>query len=145
MGATEIKINVQSPDPEILARICPGWDLERQYELLGEAVAVFGRGRVTTNIIIGLGETDEDVALALDRLASMGVVPSVRVLRVNAGNASDLERALGHAVEGVDVERHIRLAHLLAQTLERYGLDAGEFRSMCHRCGCCDLEPGQDV
>lgn len=144
-GATEMKINVQTPDPDILSRICPGWEMERQYSLLEEAVAVFGRGRVTTNIIIGLGETDEDVAMALDRLASMGVVPSVRVVRVNDGNRPDLERALGHAVEGVDTDRHIHLAHLLGRTLEHHGLDVREFRSMCHRCGCCDLEPGQDL
>jgi biotin synthase-related radical SAM superfamily protein len=145
VGATEIKINVQTPDPNILQRICPGWDLERQYTMLGEAVAVFGRGRVTTNIILGLGETDEDVAKALDRLAEMGVVPTVRAVRINAGNAQDLERALGHPVTPVEVDRHVRMAHLLRDTLERHGLDAGEMGSMCHKCGCCDLEPGKDV
>ena len=145
IGATEIKINVQSPDPAILGRICPGWDLERQYRLLVEAVDVFGRGRVTTNVIIGLGETDTDVSEALDRLATMGVVPSVRAVRVNDGNRKDLERALGHPVEPMETDRHIRLARMLGKMLERHGLSARDFRSMCHRCGCCDLEPGQDV
>jgi len=145
VGATEIKINVQSPDHVILERICPGWDLERQYEMLEQAVTVFGRGRVTTNVIIGLGETDADVASALDRLATMGVVPSVRAVRVNDGNREDLERALGHPVGGVDVDRHIHLARELRSALERHGLDAGKLESMCHKCGCCDLEPGHDV
>jgi len=144
-GASEIKINVQSPDPEILARICPGWEMERQYWLLERAVEVFGRGAVTTNVIVGLGETDTDVEAALERLASMGVVASVRVVRVNAGNRDDLELALGRPVPGVDVDRHLRLAALLGEVLRRHGLDAGSFRSMCHRCGCCDLEPGYDV
>lgn len=144
-GASEIKINVQSPDPDILARICPGWDLERQYRLLGEAVEVFGRGAVTTNVIVGLGETDADVEGALERLAAAGVVPSVRAVRVNGGNREDLERALGRPVQGVDVDRHLRLARMLREALGRHGLDAGSFRSMCHRCGCCDLEPGHDV
>lgn len=144
-GAKEIKINVQSPDPVILGRICPGWDLDRQYSMLARAVEVFGRGRVTTNIIIGLGEADGDVAEAMDRLAGMGVVPSLRVVRVNDGNRGDLERALGHPVGGVEAERHLRLASLLHETLKRHGLDAGEMGSMCHKCGCCDLEPGQDV
>jgi hypothetical protein len=144
-GATEIKINVQSPDPDILARVCPGWDLERQHARLREAVEVFGRGRVTTNVIVGLGETDGQVAEELELLAGMGVVPSVRTVRVNEGNRAALERALGHAVGPVPVDRHMRLGRMLRDALARQGLDAGDLETMCHACGCCDLEPGQDV
>ncbi len=144
-GADEIKINIQSPVPEILERICPGWSLEDSYTLLEEAVRIFGRGRVTTNIIVGLGETDDDVHQALDRLAAMGVIPSVRAIRLNALNRPNLERALGHSPEGVDPERHLRLAIMLHEALDRHGLDAGGLETMCHKCGCCDLEPGQDV
>jgi lipoate synthase len=144
-GADEIKINLQTPVQEILGRVCPGWSLERTYDLLEEAVRVFGRGRVTTNIIVGLGETDDDVRGALEHLASMGVIPSVRAIRLNALNRPALEHALGHPVEGVDPDRHIRLAIMLHEALERHGLDAGSLETMCHRCGCCDLEPGQDV
>jgi biotin synthase-related radical SAM superfamily protein len=144
-GATEIKINVQSPDPDILSRVCPGWDLERQYLLLEQAVTVFGRGAVTTNLLIGMGETDGVVTRAIERLAFMGVVPSVRAVRVNDANRADLERALGHPLAPVPVERHLALARALAETLERHGLDARDLDTMCHRCGCCDLEPGQDV
>jgi biotin synthase-related radical SAM superfamily protein len=144
-GATEIKINVQSPDPDILARVCPGWDVARQHDLLREAVGIFGRGRVTTNIIVGLGETDWQVEEELDLLAGMGVIPSIRAVRVNDGNRADLERALGRPLEDVPVDRHIRLAGLLRDALAGHGLDAGRMETMCHACGCCDLEPGQDV
>ncbi len=145
VGATEIKINVQTPDPDILSRVCPGWDLDRQYDLLGKAVEVFGRGRVTTNLLVGMGETDEATVMAIERLAVMGVIPTIRSVRVNDGNRSDLERALGHPVGPVPVDRQLKLARALRDTLERYGLDAGRLDTMCHRCGCCDLEPGQDV
>ncbi len=144
-GACEIKINIQSPVPEILERICPGWSSEDQYGLLGEAVGVFGKGRVTTNIIVGLGESDEDVALCLERLTAVGVVPSVRAVRLNDLNIPGLQRALGHPMEKVDPERHLRLAGMLHESLDRNGLDAGSMDTMCHACGCCDLEPGQDV
>ncbi len=144
-GATEIKINVQTTDQEILDRICPGWDLERQYAMLEEAVAVFGRGRVTTNILLGLGESDTEVARAIDRLALMGVVPSVRAIRINDGNAADLERAMGRPLEPVPVERHVFMAEILRDILTARGMADCRMDSMCHRCGCCDLEPGQDV
>jgi hypothetical protein len=144
-GATEIKINVQTTDQEILDRICPGWDLERQYAMLEEAVAVFGRGRVTTNILLGLGESDTEVARAIDRLALMGVVPSLRAIRINEGNAAHLERAMGRPLEPVPVERHVLMAETLRDILTARGMSECRMDSMCHRCGCCDLEPGQDV
>ncbi len=144
-GAEEIKINIQSPDPEILARVCPGWDLERQYGYLERAVEVFGRGRVTTNVIIGLGEDDQDVIEALERLAAMGVVASVRVVRVGDLNRERLEEALGHPVEPVEPERQLRLGRALAHSLIDQGLMADAFETMCHKCGCCDLEPGVDT
>ena len=144
-GADEIKINIQSPVQEILERICPGWSLEVTFSLLEEAVRIFGRGKVTTNIIVGLGETDDDVGQALKRLASMGVIPSIRAIRLNSLNVPNLERALGHPPEGVGPERHLRLATMLHQALDLEGLDAGGLETMCHKCGCCDLEPGQDV
>lgn len=145
VGATEIKINIQSPDRAILSRVCPGWDIHRQCSYLEEAVRVFGRGKVTTNILIGLGEEDALVEEAIDRLASMGVVASVRAVRVGDLNRGRLEEALGHPVIPVDPERHLRLAGALSDALQRHSLEAGAFESMCHRCGCCDLEPGVDV
>jgi biotin synthase-related radical SAM superfamily protein len=144
-GAHEIKINIQSPVQDILDRICPGWSLERQYELLEEAVRVFGPGKVTTNIIIGLGETDGDVEGALERLAAMGVVPSVRAVRLNDLNRPHLDGALGHQVLPVTPERHLALARILQRVLAAYGLSVESFDTMCHKCGCCDLEPGRDI
>jgi len=144
-GATELKINIQTPDVDILARVCPGWDLERQCALLREGVRVFGRGRVTSNVIIGLGEADADVMRALDRLAAAGVVPTLRVLRVSDLNRGKLESALGRPLEPVAPARHVRLARALGEALAHHGLSARAFRTMCHSCMGCDLEPGVDI
>lgn len=46
-------------------------------EALEEAVQVFGRGRVTTHLIVGLGETDQDLMGAIQSLVDMGVYPSL--------------------------------------------------------------------
>ena len=108
-------------------------------------MGVFGRGRVTTNIIVGLGESDDDVARCLERLTIMGVVPSVRAVRLNHLNTPRLQQALGHPVETVDPERQLGLASMVHESLDRNGLSAGSMDTMCHACGCCDLEPGQDV
>jgi len=144
-GATELKVNIQTPDVGILARVCPGWDLERQYALLREGVRVFGRGRVTSNVIIGMGESDADVLRAIELLVAMGVVPTLRVLRISDLNRGVLESALGHPLEPVAPARHVRLARALGEALARHGLSARAFQTMCHSCMGCDLEPGVDI
>ena len=53
-GATEIKLNVQTWDADVLKKICPGWELDIIIARLADAVEIFGRGKVCSNIIAGL-------------------------------------------------------------------------------------------
>lgn len=144
-GATEIKINIESYDREIFEKICPELNYDIILEMLGEAVRIFGPGRVATNIIIGLGESNENVVQGIEHFAGMGVVPGLRVLRLNHLNRDRITQALGHGVEKVSEERMLKMARAHRDILERYGLSALSFKTMCHRCGCCDIVPGRDV
>ena len=47
------------------------------WEALRLALSVFGRGRVGTHLIVGLGERELDLAVVIDRLARMGVNPGL--------------------------------------------------------------------
>lgn len=143
-GADEIKINIESFDPRIIARVCPKLELERQLELLRYAVRVFGRGKVTSNIIIGLGETDRNVLEGVQTLAGMGVVPTIRVLKVNPTNRPLLEKALGE-LQPVTPERLLHLNQEAKLILLTYGLSTKTYSTMCHECGCCDLVPFRDL
>ena len=58
-GATEIKINMETFDADIFKKVCGMLDMDWILECIGHACEVFGRGKVTSNIIIGMGETDE--------------------------------------------------------------------------------------
>ncbi len=50
---------------------------EEQLKLLQEAIRVFGRGRVTTHLIVGLGETEEQMTAAIQRCVDTGVLPAI--------------------------------------------------------------------
>jgi biotin synthase-related radical SAM superfamily protein len=143
-GATEIKINVESFDPRIIEIACPKLELDRQLEFLRYAVQVFGRGKVTSNIIIGLGETDRNVLEGVATLASMGIVPSIRALKVNPTNRPSLEKALGK-LQPVTAERLIALNQEAKLILMAHGLSTNSYHTMCHECGCCDLVPFKDL
>lgn len=50
---------------------------EKQFELLGEALKVFGKGNVSTHFIVGLGETEEEMANAIQQCVDVGVLPAL--------------------------------------------------------------------
>ena len=143
-GATEIKINIESFNERIIGIACPKLELGKQLDFLRYAVQVFGRGKVTSNIIIGLGETDRNVLEGVTVLASIGVVPTIRALKVNPTNRPFLEKALGQ-LEPVTPERLLHLNQEAKIILLGHGLSTRTYHTMCHECGCCDLVPFRDL
>lgn len=143
-GANEIKINVQSYDREIFKKVCPGLNYEKILERLSDAVKIFGRGKVASNIIIGLGETDDSILGGSECLAKEGVVATLRALRVTDCNRPSLVGALGE-LKPVTAERLIFLAREHKKILKKCGLSTLTFDTMCHACGCCDIVPFVDL
>ena len=50
---------------------------KRQFELLNKAVTIFGRGFVSTHLIVGLGEKEKESADIIQDCADMGVLPGL--------------------------------------------------------------------
>jgi len=49
----------------------------RQFELLKKAVNIFGRGFVSTHLIVGLGETENEMVDVIQNCVDMGVLPGL--------------------------------------------------------------------
>ena len=143
-GADEIKINIETFDRDIFAKVCPRKDYDLILRSIEHAVEVFGRGRVASNIIIGLGETDGNVLNGVDHLARSGCVATLRSLCTNAFNSKDLAREIGE-IGLVDRARLLYLVNAQKKILEKNDLSTMSFRTMCHRCGCCDIVPFVDI
>jgi biotin synthase-related radical SAM superfamily protein len=112
--------------------------------MLQDAVEVFGRGKVASNIIYGMGETDDDLLDTVERMASMGVAAGLRMLSLNDTNRPYMEAALGQ-LQAPSVKRMIRLAEAHKRILQRHRLDPRTFHTMCFACTCCDLVPFHDL
>jgi biotin synthase-related radical SAM superfamily protein len=138
-GADEIKYNVETMDPAIFARVCPGLSLPFILDALEGAVEVFGRNAVFSNFIIGLGEEDGMVRDGVAYLAELGVIPILRPISASPLRAGEI------AVERPSAERLLGLAAITRETLERHGLDPRRARTMCLPCTGCDLTPFRDV
>ncbi|MDD5502246.1 MAG: radical SAM protein [Candidatus Thermoplasmatota archaeon] len=144
-GADEIKLNIQAATPEILANVCPGFNYEKSLALIASAVQIFGKGKVTSNIIFGFGESDVDVQKCAETLASLGCIPTLRALRINDLNRATLKEALGFEPKPQEPERIVRLAEALKGILEKHGLTTKSMNTMCAKCLCCDLVPFYDL
>jgi biotin synthase-related radical SAM superfamily protein len=143
-GADEIKINIQSFDERIFKTICPQWDFGTTEDMIEAACDIFGKGRVTSNLIFGLGEDDGNVLRGIDILGAMGCTVNLRKVRVNDANEEELKKALG-SIEKVNAERIMHLAENQKKILQDNGLDPRRLKTMCHPCGCCDIVPFVDI
>ncbi|MBI0583140.1 MAG: radical SAM protein [Methanomassiliicoccus sp.] len=143
-GADEIKLNIETFDRDIFQKVCGEQDLDRILDAIEHAVKVFGRGKVTSNIIVGMGETDENVLEGVETLARMGCIATLRPLRLNDINRGPMTEALG-TLRPVDPERMLSLAKEHRAILERNGLTSYTLHTMCHQCGCCDIVPFRDI
>ena len=142
-GATEIKINLETPRKDIFEKICPELDHSSVMRMLRSAVNIFGRGKVTTNLIFGIGENDDDLKECMETLASFDCAPGLRAIRLNDMNIDNMRTAGIHI--NINKERMIRLAHIQKDILAKHELTTYSFRTMCFECGCCDLVPFRDL
>ncbi len=137
-GASEVKYNVETMDQEIFKKVCGDLSLDYILDRLREAVDVFGKNRVFSNFIIGLGESDDSVRDGIETLAQMGVIPVLRPVNPHPLRAGDC------FTERPSPERLLTLAKLEAEILKKYGLDPGLAKTMCLKCTGCDLVPFVD-
>jgi biotin synthase len=58
---------------------------ENQFKLLSEAVDVFGKGKVSTHLIVGLGETEKEMVSIIQKCVDMNVLPALFAFTPIAG------------------------------------------------------------
>jgi len=138
-GVFEVKYNVETMDSEIFKKVCGDLSLDYILDKLKEAVDVFGKNRVFSNFIIGLGESDSSVMEGVETLAKMGVIPILRPVNPHPLRIGDC------FTERPTPERLLRLAKIEADILKKYGLNPGLAMTMCLKCTGCDLVPFVDL
>lgn len=81
---------------------------EKQFRQLNEAIAVFGKGNVSTHVIVGLGETEKEVIQVTQKCVDIGVLPALFAFTPVRGTA--LEAKLPPKLE---IYRRVQLARYL--------------------------------
>ncbi|MCW2498052.1 MSMEG_0568 family radical SAM protein [Jatrophihabitans sp.] len=135
-GAVSIGIHVESLDDSVRLKWMPGKGsvpMDEYRAAWREAVRVFGRNQVSTYLIIGLGESPDELVAGAAELIDLGVYPFVVPFRPIAGTlAVDVDHAVtppAHVV--ADVTRRV------AALLREAGMHGSDQAAGCAACGAC--------
>jgi radical SAM protein (TIGR04043 family) len=136
-GATAVGIHVESLDDEVRRRWMPGKatvPIAAYLAAWEEAVRVFGRNRVSTYLLIGLGEDPDELVSGAARLIHLGVYPFVVPLRPTAGSLAHRDGVAAPAAELVrDVTERV------AALLRTAGMSGADQQAGCPACGACGV------
>ncbi|OAA26665.1 radical SAM protein, MSMEG_0568 family [Frankia sp. EI5c] len=138
-GASTIGMHIESLDPEVRRRWTPGKatvPLAEYERAWSEAVRVFGWNRVSTYLLIGLGEDPDELVAGARRLIAMGVYPFVVPFRPLAGTLAARDGARAPEPELVsDVTARV------AAALTAAGMTGADQGAGCAACGACSALP----
>ncbi|HQA61846.1 MAG TPA: radical SAM protein [Methanothrix sp.] len=138
-GADEIKYNVECLDPVLFERVCPGVSLEKIKAALADAAGRFGKNRVFSNVIVGLGESEIALREGIEELAEMGVLPVIRAVYPHPLRVGEVEMVRPSPERLLDLAGHLRRA------LDVHRLRGDVAETGCYRCTGCDLIPHRDL
>jgi radical SAM protein (TIGR04043 family) len=132
-GVDAVGIHIETFDPDVLQRVAAGkaeCGVEGYFRCWERAVEVFGRGRVTTYVILGMGERRELIEEGCARAIDLGVYPFVVPLRPVPGT-------LMADTPAPDAEYVAAVYRYVSAMLAESGLDHVAAKAGCARCQAC--------
>jgi radical SAM protein (TIGR04043 family) len=136
-GATSIGIHVESMDDAVRRRWMPGKatialaEYERAWD---EAVRVFGWNRVSTYLLIGLGEDPDELVAAAAGLIRRGVYPFAVPMRPMLGTLAQRDGATAPPPALVR-----QVTERVAALLRAAGMAGADQEAGCAACGGCSV------
>ena len=132
-GASSIGMHLEAVSNRVRNTIMPGKaevSLEYYFESFKKAVSVFGKGNVSTYILAGLGDTQEEIMQMSERLVEIGVypfvVPFVPIRNTPLENHKSPNKEFMHQILDF-LAKKLVVANMTSDTLE----------SGCAKCGAC--------
>ena len=132
-GASSIGMHLEAVTDRVRNKIMPGKadvSLTYYFEAFKAAVKVFGKGNVSTYILAGLGDTQEEILDMSNKLIAIGVypfvVPFVPVRNTPLSNHKSPDKDFMHDI-----------LDPLGSALVKAGMTSDTLESGCAKCGAC--------
>ncbi|MDR0373174.1 MAG: radical SAM protein [Nitrososphaerota archaeon] len=92
-GADRLGIALDGVTPAVFSNVKGNYySWENQFRLFGKALSIFGKGKVSTHLIVGLGETEQETAKTIQQCVDLGILPALFAFTPVRGTA--LEKVL---------------------------------------------------
>ncbi len=140
-GIDTLGMHLEVVTPELRARIMPGKaavPISRYMQAFKAAVAVFGRGQVSTYILAGLGDTPEAILKISRELIDLGVYPFVVPFVPISGTPLEDHPAPSSAF----MESILRP---LGAMLRDAQMRSTDIKAGCGKCGACSSLASYEV
>lgn len=140
-GIDSLGMHLEAVTPEVRARIMPGKagvSMERYMDAFDAAVAVFGRGQVSTYILAGLGDTTEMILSISEQLITKGVYPFVVPFVPITGTPLANHPAPTPAFMG-------QILPQLGAMLKQANLLSQDMKAGCAKCAACSALASYEV
>ncbi|MGQ0670942.1 MAG: MSMEG_0568 family radical SAM protein [Actinomycetota bacterium] len=135
MGVDAVGMHVESFDPKVLEWVAPAkarTGVEGYFRAWERAVELFGRGQVSTYVILGMGEDPNVTVAGCRRAVDMGVYPFVVPLRPVPGSL--MEDFLPPPPDYVESMYRQVVPYVVS-----HGLGSWDVRAGCARCQACSV------
>jgi radical SAM protein (TIGR04043 family) len=132
-GIDTLGMHLEVVTPQLREHIMPGKatvPVARYLEAFAAAVAVFGRGQVSTYILAGLGDTRETILAMAEQLLALGVYPFVVPFVPISGTPLE-----DHPAPAPEFMR--ALLEPLGAMVAAAGLRSADIKAGCGKCGAC--------
>ena len=132
-GVDALGMHLEAVSDRVRKNIMPGKatvSMSRYFSAYVAAVKIFGAGNVSTYILAGLGDTEQEIIDVSERLIDIGVYPFVVPFV---------------PVQGTPLEKHSmadpamleRIFSHIAPLIDARGINSGTLKAGCAKCGAC--------
>lgn len=143
-GADEIRLNLEIYNYDLAAKLMPNKKIDDILRSIEHACQIFGRGKVSSNLIAGIGESDEDIISGVTVLTKLGAVSTIYPYDP-IPERDKLLRKMSNGEVGIPTAaRLIRLAVEHKAILNANSLKS-QLLTMCPACAASHIMPGKDL
>lgn len=136
-GVHEVRLNLETYNDHLSQELMPFKKKEKILCSIRDACDIFGDGFVSSNMLVGIGESDEDLLSGIEALAQMGAVATLYPYDPIKNGQETFVRP--------SAERLYNLALEHKKIFERYHISPYKLQTMCCACAASHIYPGKDI
>jgi biotin synthase-related radical SAM superfamily protein len=136
-GVDEVRLNLEVYNGKLSKKLMPLKSKNAIMKSIEYACDVFGSGQVSSNMLVGVGDSDEELIKGVEALAKIGAVATLYPY--------DPVEGIEGAFQRPSAERLYSLAIEQKNIFDKYKIDTNRLRTMCCSCSASHIFPGKDL